>query len=78
MAHCYNRRSGDKHPNRVLIIAMALIMCMTVLFSMETERDFEAELAYYCDMVDTFKDSKGEYGWPDYKGTYERDCKKGH
>jgi len=45
---------------------------------METERDFEAELAYYCDMVDTFKDSKGEYGWPDYKGTYERDCKKGH
>lgn len=29
----------------------------------------------YCEMVALYKDTRGEYGWPDYKGTYEEECK---
>lgn len=37
--------------------------------------DLEQQRALYCEMVETFKNTGGEYGWPDYKGSYERDCK---
>ena len=37
--------------------------------------DLEQQRALYCEMVETFKNSGGEYGWPDYKGSYRRDCK---
>lgn len=30
--------------------------------------------ANYCQMVKLYKDSGGENGWPDYKGTYQH-CK---
>lgn len=36
--------------------------------------DIEQQRALYCEMVETFKNTGGEYGWPDYKGTYRRDC----
>lgn len=37
--------------------------------------DLEQQRALYCEMVETFKNTGGEYGWPDYKGAYGRDCK---
>ena len=37
--------------------------------------DLEQQRALYCEMVETFKNTGGEYGWPDYKGSYGRDCK---
>ena len=36
--------------------------------------DLEQQRALYCEMVETFKTTGGEYGWPDYKGAYRRDC----
>ena len=36
--------------------------------------DLEQQRALYCEMVETSKNTGGEYGWPDYKGTYRRDC----
>lgn len=36
--------------------------------------DLEQQRALYCEMVETFKNTGGEYGWPDYKSTYKRDC----
>ena len=36
--------------------------------------DLEQQRALYCEMVETFKNTGGEYGWPDYKGAYGRDC----
>jgi len=29
----------------------------------------------YCEMVEIYKDSGGEFGWPDFRNNYERDCK---
>lgn len=37
--------------------------------------DLEQQRALYCEMVETFKNTGGEYGWPDYKGTYKGDCR---
>lgn len=37
--------------------------------------DLEQEQALYCEMVTTHKTTGGEYGWPDYRGVYERACK---
>lgn len=37
--------------------------------------ELEREQALYCEMVETFKTTGGEYGWPDYRGVYERACK---
>lgn len=36
--------------------------------------DLEQQRALYCEMVETFKNTGGECGWPDYKDTYQRDC----
>lgn len=37
--------------------------------------ELEQEQALYCEMVATHKATGGEYGWPDYRGVYERACK---
>ena len=37
--------------------------------------ELEQEQALYCEMVEAFKATGGEYGWPDYRGVYERACK---
>lgn len=30
----------------------------------------------YCDMVKQYKETRGEYGWPDYKLAYMKECVK--
>lgn len=37
------------------------------------ERTKEAQL--YCDMVQTYKNTQGQYGWPDYRGEFRKVCK---
>lgn len=34
----------------------------------------DREQDHYCNMVELFNDSDGEYGWPDYKETYNESC----
>lgn len=51
-----------------------LAACMVATFAAGQPDDLEQQRALYCEMVETFKNTGGEYGWPDYKGTYRRDC----
>lgn len=56
-----------------------LCACMAAAFYAGTladgqPDDLEQQRALYCEMVETFTNTGGEYGWPDYKGTYRRDC----
>lgn len=37
--------------------------------------DRDIALTEYCSMIALHKESGGEFGWPDFKGTYEDDCK---
>ena len=39
----------------------------------EHEPTKEAQL--YCEMVQTYKDTNGQYGWPDYRGEFRKVCK---
>ena len=36
--------------------------------------ELDQEQALYCEMVSIHKTTGGEYGWPDYKGTYQEYC----
>lgn len=54
-----------------------LLVFVLIALSGSLERqpdDLEQQRALYCEMVETFKNTGGEYGWPDYKGAYRRDC----
>lgn len=56
-----------------------LAACLVAMFAVGTlavgqPDDLEHQRALYCEMVETFKNTGGEYGWPDYKDTYRRDC----
>jgi len=45
-----------------------------VVFLLDSQDQiYEQEL--YCEMVAIGKETNLEYGWPDYKGTYEKYCK---
>ena len=46
-----------------------------VLTLLDHPDELDREQALYCEMVETFKTTGGEYGWPDYRGVYERACK---
>jgi len=59
---------------------LALIIgAATVIYCQATmEQDYEhseKEGEIYCDMVDIFTETEGQYGWPDYQHKYDRDCK---
>lgn len=58
--------------NTLVICAMSLagIVLLSLNFS---ERNHQQEL--YCEMVGIYKETKGEYGWPDYKGIAGEVCK---
>ena len=57
----------------VLLIVGLAVLAVTLADGQPDELD--QEQALYCEMVEAFKDTGGEYGWPDYKGVYERACK---
>ena len=62
--------------NKTIILAL-VIFCITILAYISNDLyDHESEeKVLYCEMVDTWHDSKGEFGWPDYKDLYETECK---
>jgi len=52
------------------------LLLLIALFGLAGRGDFEEEqrqLAQYCDMVQLWKDSNGQAGWPAYDG--EEVCK---
>lgn len=61
------------------LVTWVLFACLGAAFAAGTltggqPDDLEQQRALYCEMVETFKNTGGEYGWPDYKDTYRRDC----
>lgn len=52
------------------IAAAAFIVALVAIGGMERQ-DAEAERAHYCDMVATYHETGGEYGWPPYDGECE-------
>lgn len=49
------------------LIAIVLLSAVLVVNSLD-KRSEANERDLYCDMVQQFKDTNGQYGWPAYKG----------
>jgi len=55
-----------------LIGLAAFFLCLIVLFEIP-EGNEQQDL--YCEMVTTYQETKGDYGWPDYQNNYNEVCK---
>ena len=55
-----------------LIMAVVALAAVTIVFvvalGLEGVSDEQAAQDHYCEMVDIWDRSKGEYGWPPYRG----------
>jgi hypothetical protein len=58
-----------------LFIAFTLVVFLILFAPMPPETDLEQQEAdLYCEMVATYNQTGGEYGWPDYKKTFDKYC----
>ena len=71
------RFKNIENPEVVLVVWVLFVLGLLSMVGMFTGKpdDLEQQRALYCEMVETFKATGDEYGWPDYKGSYGRDCK---
>ena len=59
-----------------LVLLFAGILTMTAIANaFSGPDDLDQQRAEYCEMVQLFQATHGEYGWPDFKQTAKRDCK---
>ena len=54
----------------VLILGAALLAALGLAGNADLE-DAERQREQYCDMVDVYHESGGDYGWPPYNGECE-------
>lgn len=55
-------------------IGAAAIISLIALMFLPDPIDLDAR--QYCEMVGIYKQTGGEYGWPDFKGIYDEECTK--
>jgi hypothetical protein len=58
-----------------LLIAAFVLALLAVLFIAGGEADEDLEKRRYCEMVALYLDDPST-GWPDYRGTYNSECRK--
>lgn len=56
------------------MLALAVAVMLTLDHARQAD-DLDMQQANYCEMVQTFKDTRGQYGWPDYNGNAAEVCK---
>jgi len=62
--------------NLLIVGIVALVLVASLVWS--DSMDYKEEVAknkLYCDMVTTYQETKGDYGWPDYNNNYNEVCK---
>ena len=55
---------------QVLLLGAALVAALGLTGKADLE-DAERQRAHYCEMVDVYHESGGDYGWPPYNGECE-------
>lgn len=53
------------------LLALAFVVALGLVGKMDADVQ-QVQVDHYCEMVKLGKE--GRNGWPDYKGTYSRDC----
>jgi len=59
--------------NYILVTCLAAALGL-VAWITNSEEPMPEE-AQYCEMVDVWQDTDGEYGWPDYNRNFDEVCK---
>jgi hypothetical protein len=60
-----------------IVEKVIFIICGLLVLALAGSIDYDEELArdeHYCFMVEMFKQSNGESGWPDFNGNYDEVC----
>lgn len=68
-------RNLAPYPFIVVILAGIVIAGQMVAGQSDFEQAQE-DHRIYCQMVEAYKHTNGERGWPDYKGTYGQHCRE--
>lgn len=63
-----------KHSHTEQIAALALLGLITLAACVD-EQEQHNELKHHCEMVGIYRETDGQYGWPDYNNT-AGDCPK--
>jgi hypothetical protein len=63
-----------KHSHTEQIVALALLGLITLAACVD-EQEQDLELKHHCEMVGIYRETDGQYGWPDYNNT-AGDCPK--
>lgn len=70
---------GNLHPFKQvsLIYVLLTIVALAMVSQLKPEVKVEEKLVIdYCEMVDIYKATNGEFGWPDFKQAYSEHCGK--
>jgi len=54
-----------------LIVIIALLIVLPGMFQ---EEEAAAALFDYCEMVDAYNQTGGDFGWPDYENKFDKEC----
>ncbi len=55
------------------LVAIAIVAAVLVVGYFDKESQ-DLEAAQYCEMHALWIESKGDLGWPDFRGTYAQEC----
>jgi len=61
-----------KLPTAIFVTIVAMIILVSMI---EESQEHNSQQSMYCEMVSTYQETKGEYGWPDYQHNYDEVCK---
>ena len=60
---------SDYYFLRVFLIGNIVILLGVIAIVFNAPDDQDLELKHHCEMVQIYRESKGEFGWPDYNNT---------
>lgn len=61
--------------NAVIYILIGIAVMLTLSHATSARDDLEAMQNEYCEMTQLHKETKGQFGWPDYRGNAKEVCK---
>lgn len=61
--------------NRAFWVLCGIALVVLVNLPDRNPDDLDQQQALYCEMVQAFKQTNGQYGWPDYRGNAVEVCK---
>lgn len=61
--------------NQIAIFVLALCVLGLALAGRDDHSDQVKQSDLYCEMTEIYVTTNGEFGWPDFRGVRENECK---